>query len=531
MQNPEVEFFLIHVESSQADILFMDLFLSGIKLELLDPRELGPKWQNVHFVGGKTDQTNPENVVKLRQINQVISKFDDQHSFEQNQESGDITKILENWQEKYLLDAVHRLNSNSIIDKKFLQQKAILKKQKNKWQVTIIKDLKALYTKYETTSKLSLVYSKLFKTDKNSNVLFACFATASEGSDKAVEILDKNQIDFEKIGWTNQISNLQESRELAYNIPSASINPRLLKLLALCYYLLCSMVLHDAFVGLVIVVISLLAYRYNLKSKVFLTQIWTGLGGIIIGIISGSFGGNMLQVLSMSKFLVVKEVSASLLNFMSLFQIVDWTNQNQNLLLNYNLSLQNITPQRLLVICFIAIALAVVNIVQLYRVVQDYNRNLPKLAIVRSIFILTLISLILTLTSVIPLWPSIVLLLGLYLYQPDLQFTTKFKTLIMGEFGIVGFACLFLKFLWFGAVFGVLVCSSLIFNIINNLIGDSVFMMVFANLLISIFLWQLTAFIVAKTLRENLTEQLSVNSDPNAKRTLKPVIKYKYWKL
>lgn len=530
MQNPEVEFFLVHLESSQAETLFLEIFLICQRLELLDPRELGPKWQNIHFEEYKNPQHNLDNKVNLRQIDQAISKYSNQYSFEQSQETGDINKILENWQEKHLLDAVQRINSNSIIDKKFLQQKSILKKQKNNWQLTIIKDLKAIYTKYEAGSKLHLVYPRLFKIEKNSNILFACFAVDQKFTGNIVEVLEKYNIDYEKVGWTSPIANYIDKNEIAYNLTSPASNPLLLKFLTIGYYLLCSIVLHDAFAGLIIVAISLFAYRYNLRSLTFTNQIWVGLGSVLIGIISGSFGGNMLQVLAMSNYVVVKEVSTSLMALMDQFQIVDWTNQNSNLLVNSILRTQNTSPQLLLATCIGVVMFAIGFGLQLYRVTQDFRAKSPKLAIVRLIFIATVTILLLVSISIVPWWLSILFLFGLYLYQPDLQFLAKLKTLVLGEFGLVGFISICAKFLWFAAAFGLLILSSVIFNTSNNLIGDNVLVMLALNVLISVFLWQVIALVVARTLRENVTEPLFIDLSKESTRILKPIINYKYWK-
>jgi hypothetical protein len=531
MNHNNRDFFLIYLEKEKFEPFFGKLLSSGVTLEMLDPRELGPKWQAVTFLEtSQQGKDSEQNNFKLSQIQRVIESYCPSFSFEEQRESGDINQILENWQEKNLFDAVQRLGSNSIIDRKFLQQKLILKKIKGKWQVTIIKDLKALYTRYEIVSKLPLIRKKLFQIEASTEVTFACFATLQTNKQAVIDTLTEHNIDYEITGWTHQIQIKNHRKPAGHSVFDDVQNRPLPKLPSFLYYFMCGLVIHDILAGLVITAVSLFAYRFNLKNKAFVAQLWTGLGAIILGIVSGSFGGNMLQVLSTSKYLVVKAGSNLLLDFVGLFQMVDWTNQNPNLLLNSSLKSQNISPLGFLVLSF-ALACVVVGIcMQIYKIRIDYKSNLFKPVVVRCIFVLTIICFALYAINLIALWPCLALLFGLTLYQPDLQITTKLKMLVVGEFGLLGFIILASQFLWFAAAFGLLVGSSLVFNLINNA-TDNLFIMLFGNLVATIIMWQLTAFVVAKTLQANITDQHQTDPDDSSNRSINPVIEYKYWKL
>ena len=526
----EVQFFLIHLEKDKIESFFTKLLSSGVGIELLDPRELGPKWQDISFIEPIVIQSNSENTLKMRQIDQVIGDYAKIYSFEEKYETGDIDKVLENWQEKYLLDAVQKLNNNSIINKKFLQQKSILKKVKNKWEVTIIKDLKAFYTKCEIAFKLPLIQKKLFKVDKHSEVIFACFAVINRDLGRVTETLIDQEIDYEITSWTIQITPKNTTKYLVYNILSEGVSQRLSKIFVFIYYFLGAFVIHDIFVGIIIVITTLCAYRFELEDRTFLSQVWIGLGAIIFGVIGGSFAGNMLQVLSMSKYFFVKETCNFILSLLSLFQVVDWTNQNQNLLLNYNLVNHNITPLAIFTIVFTVIASLILIISQLMQALKDYNSYLLKKSIVRVVFVITLSLWILVILNLLPLWCALISSFGLLLYQPNLQILEKIKTFFVGEFGFFGAIKLFIRSLWFVSVFGFLVLSTLIFNFINSAIGDNIIILFILNVIISIILWQVTAFLVGKALKVNLIDQIANASDTLLKRNFEPISKYKYWK-
>ena len=529
--NKKVQFFLIHLEIDQFEPFFIELLSSGVALEILDPRELGSKWQNVSFLEtSNQERSNLDKTAILKQLDQTINTYLPSFAFEEKYETGDVNKILENWQEKYLFDAVQRLNSNSIINKKFLQQKSILKKVKNKWEVTILKDLKALYTKYEIASKLPLIYQKLFKIDNNSEVAFACFAIIKADTIKTIDILKQHKIDYELTSWTKQIVIFGVNKDLTFGISSDGLDLRLAKFIIYIYYFLCAFVIHDIFVGLIILITISCVYRLELRNKVFLSQIWTGLGALIFGIIGGSFAGNFLQVLSISKYLVVKESSGGILGFLSLFQIVDWTNQNQNLILNNNLAAHNISPVAIFTIIFIFISFIIIIITQVIKVANDYRNNLIRQSIVRSIFITTITIWISTLLRFTPPWLALIATFVLIIYQPDLQIITKIKTFFIGEFGVFGLIKLLIRSLLFGAVFGTLICCSLFFNFINNSIGDNVIILFILNTIVSIILWQVTAFVVAKALKVNLVDQVTENISTSQPRTFNPLSKFKYWK-
>lgn len=526
----EVQYFLVHLEQDKVETFFTNLLLSGIAMELLDPRELGPKWQEISFVDSYNNQPNPESILKQKQIEQVIKAYSNVYSFEEKYETGDINKILENWQEKYLMDAVRRLNNDSIINKKFLQQKSILKKVKNKWQVTILRDLKALYTKYEIEFKLPLIRQRLFKVDKNSQIMFACFVILKKDVDIVLKNLKSQEIDYEITSWTKKTFVPIVKRQLVFNLQANSINSRWSKIVIFVYYLLSAVVIHDIFVGIIILFISLVGYRFELKSRVFVSQIWTGLGAIIVGIIGGSFAGNMLQVLSMSKYFIVKEGSIALLNFLSLFQVVDWTNQNQNFLINFSLLSKSIQPSAILSVAFITITSIIIIFAHVIEMIKDFRNNQFKQAMVRAIFTLTIIFWVLTLLGYAPFWLVLISISGLILYQLDLQITSKLKTFIIGEFGLFGLVRLFIRSLWFGTVFGILTLSTIVFNNINSLIGDNVLVLLIADIIVSLLLWQITAFLVAKALKVNLVDQIEDSSGIITDKRFNPISNYKYWK-
>jgi hypothetical protein len=526
----EVQFLLIHLDREVFEPLFIKLLSSGVSIEMLDPRELGPKWQGISFLNStEFGDVNSENVLKLRQIEKTIEQYSPVYSFEEKKESGNVDAVLENWQEKYLFDAVQRLNSSSIINKKFLQQKSILKKVKNEWQVTILKDLKALYTKYEIISNFSLIYKKFFRLEKDSNLVFGCFAVRHQEVQKTKDLLSEYQIDSEVTGWNKKFVVVNQNKELIYNLPTSNLSQNWTKFLIFLYYFLSALVIHDIFVGFLIIIICIIAYRFELKNKAFLSQVWTGFGAIVLGIVGGSFAGNLLPILSMSKFLVVKEIGNGLLGFLSLFQVIDWTNQNPNLLLNYNLAAQSFSPIALLFLTFFIISLFVIVFGQLIKVASEYKNSNFRKVIVRVIFVVTTVSGTLSIFSLIPIWITLVLGLLLFVYQPGLQIGNKAKTFVTSEFGIYGYVKLFVQWLWLAAVFGILIFSTLIFNTANSLIGDNVVVLLLIDTVMSLLLWQIVAFIVAKTLKVNIIDQ-TAQFQNSQERTFNPLSRYKYWK-
>jgi hypothetical protein len=527
----EVNFFLINLEKDKFEQFFIKLLSSGVAIEMLDPQELGLKWQAVTFLNSDVDiEPNTENTLKLKQLEKAIEEYSPTFSFEEKYESGDVNQILENWQEKYIFDAVRRLNNNSIINKKFLQQKSILKKVKNKWYVTILKDLKALYTKYEIISKTPLIYKKFFKLEESSEVIFGCIAVLHKDAPITKQLLNEEQLDFEETSWSKKFGIAKNSKDAIYNLELSPSNPKWSTIVTFLYYTLCAFVVHDIFVGFVILIISLGAYRFELKNKSFFSQVWTGLGSIVFGVIGGSFAGNLLSVLSMSKYLVVKEIGNGLLGFLSLFQVIDWTNQNQNLLFNYNLSFQSWSPVGIFTILFILVSGLTIILGQLIKVKHEYKNNDIKNAIARAIFIVTIIGLIFAVSNLVPVWTAFFLLFFLFIYQPSLQISSKVKTFIVGDFGLFGFTKLLARSLWFAVVFGVLVLSTIIFNNMNFIIGDNVIILLIIDTIIAIILWQVVAFLVAKALQVNLVDELSQKHQNTQTRLFNPITKYKYWK-
>jgi hypothetical protein len=126
----ETQVFLAHIPQDKIEDFFGEVLLEGVMMEVLDPKELGDRWQNVTFLNPKDFGTNQEGLVNsnMNTLGNVISKYSNQFSFEEKHEEGSISKVLQNWQERNLMDAAQKLTKNSIVNKKFLQQKSVLKK-------------------------------------------------------------------------------------------------------------------------------------------------------------------------------------------------------------------------------------------------------------------------------------------------------------------------------------------------------------------------------------------------------------------
>jgi hypothetical protein len=525
----DTQVFLIHLSEDKIGEVFAKILVDGAMLEPLDPRDLGDRWQNVIFLDSQNVAT--ENQEKMHILEKVISKYSKEFDFEENYESGRVAKVLENWQEKYLVDAAKKLLVNSIVNKKFLQQKSILKKIKGGWEVTILKDLKALYTRLEIESKILEIKKKTFRLTNDSDSLFVCFIAGKVDVDKVSSLLDDNQIDFEMTTWIKPIifdenANTPHFKGLVFE----NVDRGFMWIFYLFNIIFCSIILHDILFGLIILLISMASFRFETRTKLMSSQMWVGFGSIVIGIISGNFGGNLLKVWSISSNEFIKKLSLEAINFLSLFKIVDWTNSTPNYLINTFFVDHSRSLYLFFVFGIMAAGLMVVFLALTSKIIKDLQTGQPKVAITGILYVFNIIVAGIILAGLIPNWFILVTLFGLFIYQWQLSFGSKIKSFIFGSYGVLGSILNLIKVLWFCVIIGLSIGSSALVNVANEYFNSNVFVQIILNFVFAIVLWQVTFVAVQKSMKSNFLDYFVQNINKSNQRYFDPITKYKYWK-
>lgn len=529
----DTQVFLIHIAEDKINTFFGEVLVEGIMLEVLDPKELGDRWQNVSFIG-KTNADQRESTLEVFNANlvsDVIIKYTKQYSFEEKYEEGSVTKVLENWQEKHLLDAAQKLTRSSISNKKFLQQKSILKKTKSGWDITILKDLKALYTKYEISQKTQSIRENIFRLTSDSNALFACFIVPQDDFEAVEKKLNQSGIDYEVTTWVKPIIfESGVSQEDFTDLSISSFDSKFLWILGLFSFLFSSIVIHDTLIGLMILLISLLAQKFDLKYKNMSGQMWLGFGSIITGIISGSFGSNLLSILSKSSIESVQIISNNLEIFFGLFKIVDWTGENLSLLVNSTVDGKTEALHSWLFIIFCTLVCIVFFVAQMIRIIKDFALNNNKKAVAGLVFLVNLIISFFCIVGLIPIWTVAISIFGLLVYQPQLKFGPKIMSFLFGQYGLIGFLKKAFWALSFFSLFGIMIGYTSLLNLINKSLEGNLILLGFANILVSIIVWQVTFAIAKRVLRENFLEYFVPRASKANQRIFNPITKYKYWR-
>jgi hypothetical protein len=529
----DTQVFLAHLPQDKIETFFGEVLLEGVMLEVLDPKELGDRWQNVTFFDPKELGHNQEGLINsnMQTLENVISKYSHQYSFEEKYEEGSISKVLQNWQERNLMDAAQKLYKNSIVNKKFLQQKSVLKKTKSGWEVTIIKDLKALYTKYEINQKIKVITSKVFRLTSDSDALFVCFISPAKDFGTVKALLDRNQIDFEITTWVKSIafSEVNDQEEFV-GFTLSDFDRKFVWIFNLFSFVFCSIVIHDVLVGIIILLMSLIAQRFDLKYRNMSSQMWVGFGAIITGIIGGSFGSNLLQVLSVSLVELVKNISQSLLSFFGLFKIVDWSDTGKSFVINMIADFQVNLLHSGLVFGFGALSLFVVFIGIMIRIIKDFKFNNLKKGVTGIVFLLNLIVAGFCFAGLLPYWTLIISCFALLIYQPPFKLAGKVPSFLFGQYGVVGFVEKACRTLLFSLMFGLMIGSSAALNSINNRFSGNTLALILVNIIFALVIWQLTFVLTNKALCGNFLLYFVPKTKNSKQRLFDPITKYKYWR-
>jgi hypothetical protein len=526
--------FLLYLPAEKINQTLVSFLEQGVEFELLNPMNLPSdntnQWDSVLFYEEKLDVDLDQ---KMLMLDKVLQKYASKLDFINQKSSGSIVKKLENWKEIYLLDIIHKLSKNSPVYHKDLIKRGVIKNDK----LTILEDLKALYTKYEIQKKANQAQAQFFRLNPTTDALFGFVSVPEYLEPMANGILTFLQVDYDTIKWETAVLDWK-SRELFspyqklikeskpdFRFNFGFVDPA--RFLALFATFCVGFIFSDILAGLVIIAVSVLLFvlrkTYPLKKQFVYLQFYAGLVSILFGLVLGRFGGNLLAQswLKNTPFEVLQKILNS-------FQLLDLYEVKQSFLpINTLINQNKIELDWLVVGGFLGLSLTVFAINFWVLSSNKMKENQPKEALLSIICLSNLVMLGLVTTGFLPIL-SIVFSLGVLLvFQTNSNFQIKLKSFFTGNFGIVGIGNLILKLACMCSFFGLSLFYGGMCSLINQSFGGMVLNILVAHIVLVFFVWQ-TALALAN--RIFINEFLEFFDIGNAK-IFRPIGKFKWWKL
>jgi hypothetical protein len=365
--------FVIHFSQDNICKFVEALFDQGIEFEILNPKLLKDKWQNVIFLEG---ENNPKLDRNLFVIGELINKYDPSYSWIDSRLEGSLREYYHPDEEEELIQKA----------KKILRQPAVANASEAKkilvnGKLLILNKYKALYTKLQQELLTNHLKAGLFRLNPNSNAIFGIFGVNSTKTETTKSILEYFGINYDVYDWVEEIGHWeQENSEQSWQsyirtffFPSQDTVSNLFwvsKLIPLSV----GIAIHDVVFGFVMLLAVLFCNLLNISNNSFGNHLknlsYVSLSVIIFGIITGSYGGSLLKNLPFS---FTKDLYGILKNF----QIIDITGFSKDLPINQLFQSVNWTSLNWQIygIGLLAIVVIVLGILQKLRVKIKSSNN------------------------------------------------------------------------------------------------------------------------------------------------------------
>jgi hypothetical protein len=510
--NPAI---LIHLTGSETQLISAFLTKTieqGINFEFLNPKLLGEKWQNVISFQPNLVDIKPNMSQVMDLLSKIIHRFDSEFAWQKKEETGNVDQALGQYSLQELVEIAFKLNKSTKFTVKQLEYKGIL----YKGQLTILRELKAAYTKLQIEQTISLLHSNFFILKQDSNAVFALLSISSNQLSALETIFVETGINWQVHSWLQPIVTWNSSNSKLnlliqdYYIPEAKTLAGL-NLFVVFWSILVGYIMADILAGLVFVSLSLL-FKLLPKSKLMWliarTQLfYCGLSAIIFGLIFGQFAGRSV-------------LNLGFLSFFRNFQLLEFGNSSSLLPLNQLLSQQLPNLNWLDFNFFFTLFLACL-ITFLALIIKIWNQRILGLRSLVNTLCWVAIPIFALVSVYYQLWPLILApVILLYVFQPKPQL----KNFLFGRNSIYQLIVLFFRLCSWFSLFGLSIFSfwfqakvTLLSNFYLTLIVQILFYSIFG-----LAIYQLTFRLLVGSFVGIWQNYQS--------RQLKPEIKLKYWK-
>jgi vacuolar-type H+-ATPase subunit I/STV1 len=338
--------YLLTTNKDQVETLLADLLVSGSSFEILDPKELGEEWNQIHNYENKVIVDSRE----LEIADKVLTTYQPKgllESFIDHRAIGSVGDILVAKQKKEVLkNIIHKLAQYQELKNTEVGEGSPTQSGLEDIRLSLkdydinpdlltpeqYKSLSAYHASLELDGKLAQVLEKVFSLQSNSQTYFGFFSVEKSNS-KAFELtLVKEKINFEKVDWNKEIvvwqnkgglSAFQGVAESLGTIDTKETDPTVP--ISIFFTLFFAFCLGDAIYGLILALFcGYFLYFKNLKKgfqNIFKLFFYSGIVTVLMGALMNSWAGDLLA-------------NSPAKSFVELFQVVDLLNPDSPAMLN-----------------------------------------------------------------------------------------------------------------------------------------------------------------------------------------------------
>lgn len=345
--------FLVNLHENNVREFFSRLFTQQMRLETLNPTELGDQWNTVYFT--HLEQAGEFDHGGLDTLRKVINKhlrIGFLESFEDVRGSIDLNELrYSDTETKNSIDLAQAILDHDVLisDKKVLdkqrKKKKNLEKTEDKYQdicsrlsksdhnlknkgydsqskilyQETLKTMILVYTQLELEKRIVSECSNIFKMHKNGDNHFVFIAVTNEDSEQFKRFLAHEYIEYQKVAWNQQIVTWQNKKPLSAfqgiaqslgTIGKHEFDPTLI--VGFFFSLFFALSINDALYGLIISLFTgYFIYLRNLKDSyknIFTLFFYSGLMSIFVGALSNSWGGDLFKGTGLGKALSIFQI-------------------------------------------------------------------------------------------------------------------------------------------------------------------------------------------------------------------------------
>ena len=507
--------YLVNLRELPTREFFSRLFEKQLRLETLDPKELGEKWKDVYLTHLHQDKYDE---AAMGELKTVIDEHLQTGFFEKFEDIRGTVKIEElalgteeiNRQvntARAVLEYEELLGRKKTLDKKRKKQKNIEPTQEeyesvcaqlnalNKYLQShgydthnetlnkeVLKEMLLAYTQLELENRIVEECANIFKLAKDRRNQFVFVAVSEDNTGELLKFLEHEQVESQHVDWiedivtwrakTKSLSAFQGIAQSIGTLGKHEFDPTLL--IGFFFSLFFAMSINDALYGLIISLITgYFIYARNLKRElrdIFALFFYSGLMSIFVGALTNSWGGDLFQ----------KRLPA-LSNLLGVFQIIEPLDPGSNLLVNnYLREIGGVSP--IVAMLAFAVALGLLHIFIAYglNVVNSLLANKKQAAIFELSWIAFLASLLVTVyfvianpaTLLIPIAVLGVATLGLFAFNSGKTPIMKLAGGLVKMYDLIGFMADMLSYTRLIAVGLTGSIIAIVINLLANIVTD-----------------------------------------------------------
>jgi|694.fasta_scaffold10157_16 V/A-type H+-transporting ATPase subunit I len=502
---------LVNIPAKKVDSFFRSLMKTGIDFEVLDPKDLGKKWETVSYYKIEDSLVASQ---KLSQIDDILLKNSRKKSFLESfaddrievslEELDGIEKEKDSLNE--LIDQISKLNqkidllkADSEDDKVQIQDQVDNLKDSLKealeedfyLNAATKKQLTLLYGYYQLQAKTEEIRSKAFRLNEKTEATFAFVAVKEKDLSTLDQFLAKEEVfgenvDWDKdiVDWTNPgaLKSFQDVAQSIGTIDKKEADPT--SGLAIFFMVFFAFCLGDAIYGLIIALFTgyflfIRGVKQNFKG-IFNIFFYSSLIAIILGVVTNSWAGDFFNSSLVKQLFGIStdsSTSTPINDILVNFQLIDVLNADAKVPVNQMLSGTSPIIVMMLLAGFIGFLNQLLGYV--YRIITNAANGAWNVVFGQLAWLLFLsVSIaVLIINSSAPNLGSIAMI-GLYislgvlfiLNQAD-SFAGKTLGFLLGPRGIYGILQLGSNLISYVRIVAIGLTGSIIANIVNLLAG------------------------------------------------------------